>query len=127
MAPGYFHDAPFFPCAPLELEEFNVDHRGNVTLCCQLSGYAGTEPDTDLVANLCDASLEEACQRFRARVASYLADKQDRVTRGEFGTLDHFPCWYCVNYLGKTRPLRRIRGHPWAQAGVGFESEETGT
>ena len=127
MAPGYFHDAPFFPCAPLELEEFNVDYHGNLTLCCQLSGYAESEPDTDLVANLGDVSLMEACQRFRGRVARYLADKQERVTRGEFGMLDYFPCWYCVKYLGKTRPLQRLRNHPWAQASLGSGIEETGT
>jgi MoaA/NifB/PqqE/SkfB family radical SAM enzyme len=127
MAPGYFHDAPFFPCAPLELEEFNVDYRGNLTLCCQLSGYAESEPDTDLVANLGDVSLMEACQRFRGRVARYLADKQERVTRGKFGMLDYFPCWYCVKYLGKTRPLQRLRNHPWAQASLGSGIEETGT
>ena len=43
MAPGYFSESPFFPCAPLELKEFNLDYRGNLTLCCHLSGYAGVE------------------------------------------------------------------------------------
>lgn len=126
MAPGYFHDSPFFPCAPLELEEFNVDHRANLTLCCQLSGYAGPEPDTDLVGNLHDMSLMQACDGFRARVARYLADKQDRVNRGEFGTLDHFPCWYCVKYLDKVRSLQRIRNHPWAQASIAHRNEGDG-
>ena len=44
MAPGYFSESPFFPCAPLKLKEFNLDYRGNLTLCCHLSGYSGTEP-----------------------------------------------------------------------------------
>jgi MoaA/NifB/PqqE/SkfB family radical SAM enzyme len=57
MAPGYFSDTPFFPCGPLELEEYNLDYRGNLTLCCQLSGYAGGMPGTDLVGNLYDMSL----------------------------------------------------------------------
>ena len=30
MAPGYFSESPFFPCAPLELKEFNLDYRGNL-------------------------------------------------------------------------------------------------
>ena len=43
MAPGYFSESPFFPCAPLELKEFNLDYRGNLTLCCHLSGYSGSK------------------------------------------------------------------------------------
>jgi MoaA/NifB/PqqE/SkfB family radical SAM enzyme len=114
MAPGYFSDSPFFPCAPLELKEFNLDYRGNLTLCCQLSGYSGGTPGTDLMGNLRDMSLAEACDRFRQRVATYLADKQARVSRGEFSELDHFPCWYCVKYLDKVPGLKHMPQHPWA-------------
>jgi len=115
MAPGYFSESPFFPCGPLELEEFNLDYRGNLTLCCQLSGYSGTTPGTDLMGNLHEVSLAEACDRFRERVATYLADKQDRVRSGEFSELDHFPCWYCVKYLKKTPWLKNFPQHSWAQ------------
>lgn len=116
MAPGYFSAAPFFPCAPLELEEYNLDYRGNLTLCCQLSGYAGGTPGTDVVGNLHDMSLAQACAWFHQRVATYLADKQAKVSHGEFGGLDHFPCWYCVQYLDKVPGLKRFPHHPWAHA-----------
>jgi hypothetical protein len=66
MAPGYLSDAPFFPCAPLECEEFNLDYRGDLTLCCQLSGYSGATPETDLMGNLHEVSLAETCEQFRA-------------------------------------------------------------
>jgi len=101
MAPGYYSESPFFPCAPLELEEFNLDYRGNVTLCCQLSGFDGRNSGTDFMGNLGDVSLAEATEGFRQRVATYLADKRERVDQGNFGELDHFPCWYCVKYLNK--------------------------
>ena len=116
MAPGYFSQSPFFPCAPLELQEFNVDYRGNLTLCCQLSGYAPDRAHTDVIANLHEVSLADACARFRERVATYLAEKRRRVARGELSALDHFPCWYCVKYLDKVRDLDRIPAHPWAHA-----------
>lgn len=115
MAPGYFSDSPFFPCAPLELEEFNLDYRGNLTLCCQLSGYSDGTAGTDVVENLHNVSLAEACERFRQRVALYLAEKRDRVKKGKFSELDHFPCWYCVNYLDKVPMLKHFPQHPWAQ------------
>jgi MoaA/NifB/PqqE/SkfB family radical SAM enzyme len=116
MAPGYFSESPFFPCAPLELQEYNLDYRGNLTLCCQLSGYSGGTAGTDVMGNLHEVSLTEACDRFRRRVAKYLADKQHKINRGEFSELDHCPCWYCVKYLGKISALKHMSGHPWAQA-----------
>jgi len=110
MAPGYFSESPFFPCSPLELEEFNLDYRGNVTLCCQLSGHPGSSSGSDVIGNLREMSLVEACTRFRRRVAVYLADKRSRVEAGTLGEDDHFPCWYCVKYLGK------VSGNSWATA-----------
>lgn len=116
MAPGYFSGSPFFPCAPLELKEFNLDYRGNLTLCCQLSGYSGANQETDVMGNLHEVSLAEACERFRQRVSTYLADKHERVSRGEFSELDHFPCWYCVKYLGKVSALEKMPQHSWAHS-----------
>ena len=115
MAPGYFSAAPFFPCAPLTLEEMNLDYQGNLTLCCQLSGHSGTNAGTDVMGNLRDISLAETMGRFRQRVATYLADKQAQVERGAFGGLDHYPCWYCLKYLDKVPWLEHFPQHPWAQ------------
>ena len=60
-------------------------------------------------------SLAEACEQFRRRVATYLVDEQDRVSRGEFSERDHFPCWYCVKYLDKVPGLKDLPQHPWAR------------
>jgi MoaA/NifB/PqqE/SkfB family radical SAM enzyme len=115
MAAGHFSDSPFFSCAPLALQEFNLDYRGNLTLCCQLSGYAETPSETDVIGNLQEMTLAEACAQFRQRVEHYLADKRAKVERGALSELDHFPCWYCVKYLDKVAWLKRFPQHPWAQ------------
>ena len=55
---------------------------------------------------------------FTVSIAPYvmrLADKQERVQQGAFGALDHFPCWYCVKYLGKVAWLTHFPQHPWVQ------------
>lgn len=114
MAPGYFSESAFFPCAPLKLQELNLDCRGNVTLCCQLSGYSGGANNADFMGNLGEVSLAEAVDRSRRMVAAYLAEKQAKLTRGEFKKLDHFPCWYCLKYLGKTSWIKDFPHHPWA-------------
>jgi MoaA/NifB/PqqE/SkfB family radical SAM enzyme len=116
MASGYYTTSPFFACGPLELEEFNLDCAGNLTLCCQLSGLSGPAPETDLMGSLQEMSLVEACERFRQRVGIYLEEKRSRVRRGEFGELDHFPCWYCVKYLDKVQGLQQIPSHPWMRS-----------
>ena len=114
MAPGYFSESPFFPCGPLELEEYNLDYQGNLTLCCQLSGYSGpANYGGDVIGNLNEITLAEACECFRERVATYLTDKQGKINGGEFGELDYFPCWYCVKYLGKSSWLNNFPNHPW--------------
>ena len=92
MAPGYYSESPFFPCGPLEGEEVNVDCRGNLTLCCQLSGFWAGADRPDVVANLHDMSFAEALGTFRQRVTTYLQDKRARVADGKFSESDHFPC-----------------------------------
>jgi hypothetical protein len=103
FAPGYYSESPYVSCAPLETEEFNVDCRGNVTLCCHLSGHAGTVGN-DVLASLHTVTLAAALHQFRERVAVYLADKRMRVAHGGLSEREHFPCWYCANYLGKLQP-----------------------
>jgi MoaA/NifB/PqqE/SkfB family radical SAM enzyme len=115
MAPGSYSASPFFPCGPLTVQEYNLDYCGNLTLCCQLSGIAGGNAGTDILGNLQEISLAEACARFHQQVATYLADKRDKVRRGELSELDHFPCWYCVKYLNKVSWLPLFPQHPWAQ------------
>lgn len=115
IAPGHYSASPYFPCAPLELDEFNVDYQGNVTLCCHLSGHSGPQPDADKVGNLAEVSLADALGELRRRVHTYKQDKRAAVENGLFDDLDHFPCWYCVKYLGKVEantfplPVRAAR------------------
>jgi MoaA/NifB/PqqE/SkfB family radical SAM enzyme len=123
MAPGYFYESPFFPCGPLELEEYNVDYNGNLTLCCQLSGHSGENNRADVIGNLNEVSLTEAVERFRRRVGTYLADKQVAINRGEFGDLDYFPCWYCLKHLGKTSWLDTFPDHPWSASNKIYKKE----
>ena len=42
------------------------------------------------------------------RGISEFSDKDERISRGEFGELDHFLCWYCVKYLGKVPGSKNV-------------------
>jgi MoaA/NifB/PqqE/SkfB family radical SAM enzyme len=117
MAAGHYSANPFFLCAPLQLQEFNVDCRGNLTLCCQLSGHSPAIP-TDIVANLGQTSLVDACARFRDRVQRYLDDKRNAVDAGDFHERDRFPCLYCIRYLGKV-PSAGVQQAGWSLRAAG--------
>jgi MoaA/NifB/PqqE/SkfB family radical SAM enzyme len=109
IAPGYYSESPFFPCGPLELKEFNLDYRGNVTLCCHLSGQFNSNERAHVMGNLHETGLAQLLGALRECVSRYKVDKQERVRHGEFGDLDNFPCWYCVNYLrDKNSPGRGL-------------------
>jgi MoaA/NifB/PqqE/SkfB family radical SAM enzyme len=105
MAPGYHVDSPFFPCGPLEREEFNIDCRGNVTLCCHLSGYGDLLEGRERVANLADTPLPTALSRLNALVDDYLQTKQLRLERGALEASDYSPCLYCVRHFERPPAL----------------------
>lgn len=111
MGPGYYYESFFFPCGPLEQEEYNVDYRGNMTLCCHLSGLTGTNAADDIIADLKHTDLASACARFGERVETYLRHKREKLQRNELDDLDHFPCLYCVKYLGKAPPTSAMFGN----------------
>lgn len=113
MAPGFFSESPFYPCGPLEIDEFNLDYKGNLSLCCQLSGYPGSNPDKATLGNLHEIDLTVACDRFRQLVKKYLDDKQAKLDSGGLSELDHFPCFYCLKYLGQLSWLDTMPQHPW--------------
>jgi hypothetical protein len=121
MAPGYYSTSPFFGCGPLELEEFNLDYQGNLTLCCHLSGYSGPGRGSDFVGSIKEMSFVDACARFAEKVGTYRADKEARVRSGNFEELDHFPCWYC---LIKYRDWQRSPSIPGCNIPARFRSRE---
>jgi hypothetical protein len=100
MAAGYFSEQPLFPCAPLRIAEYNLDYLGNVTLCCQLSGHSSLLREDHSIGNLHEITLAEACTGFQRRVDTYIADKQRWLREVGLSELEHFPCHYCVKYVG---------------------------
>ncbi len=100
MAPGYYTN-DLFPCAPLQREEFNIDWRGNVTLCCNLSGHSKGAGNRDVIGNLAEMSFPEAYERLVSLKKRFHQNKLERYNSGNFNDSDYFPCWYCLNYFKK--------------------------
>lgn len=100
MAPGYF-TAELFPCAPLQMQELNIDWRGNVTKCCHLSGYGNGVGGDDIVGNLTEIGFAEALARLAEANEEFRRDKLARQASGELHEADYFPCLYCTQYFKK--------------------------
>ena len=105
---GYYNvDVHRAPCAPLAGMNMNVDYRGRLTLCCNLSGFRGGEAEPDVVADLNVESFASALAKLRALAAAQLQKRKDTLTtlQAKGITPDLYagsPCLFCLQSFGKT-------------------------
>lgn len=104
---GYYNTDPAAPCSALAGVSCNVDYKGRLSLCCNLSGYRGASGDADVVADLNTEGFAEAFARLQA-----LADAQNERRRAALeahareggGRADlslGSPCLFCLRSFGK--------------------------
>jgi MoaA/NifB/PqqE/SkfB family radical SAM enzyme len=104
---GYYNTDPAAPCSALAGVSCNVDYRGRLSLCCNLSGYRGASGDADVVADLNTESFAEALARLQAlagaqngrRRAALEAHAREGGARAEVGLGS--PCLFCLHSFGK--------------------------
>ena len=107
---GYYNvdeDRP--PCSPLAGTSMNVDYRGRLSLCCNLSGYRGAAEhteDSDVVADLNVESFASAFQKFQALASAQLQKRKDALAllRAQGVAPDLYtgsPCLFCLQSFGK--------------------------
>lgn len=113
MAAGY-HTTDLFPCTALNLQEVNVDCRGYLTLCCNLSGHGSGLGQGDVIGNLRETRFAEAFQHLKEENARFRAAKLARLDGSHFTDTDFFHCWYCSNHYRKLDWLKARTDHPWA-------------
>ena len=108
---GYYNiDDTRSPCAPLAGASMNIDYRGRLSLCCNLSGFRGAAEETDVVADLNVESFASAYAKFTALAAAQLQRRKEALVtlRAQATTPDVFtgsPCLFCLQSFGKI---------PWA-------------
>ena len=110
---GYYNiDEEHAPCSPLAGTSMNVDYRGRLTLCCNLSGFRGAEEETDVVADLNVESFASAFTKLKELASAQLKKRNDALAalRAHGVTPDLFtgsPCLFCLQSFGKV---------PWHRA-----------
>jgi len=105
---GYYNiDEERAPCSPLAGTSMNVDYRGRLSLCCNLSGFRGAAEETDVVADLNVESFASAFAKLKDVASAQLKKRKDALAalRAQGITPDLFtgsPCLFCLQSFGKT-------------------------
>ena len=104
---GYYNiDDTRPPCAPLAGTSMNIDYRGRLSLCCNLSGFRGAADETDVVADLNVESFASAYEKFLTLVALQLQRRKDALAtlRAQALAPDVYtgsPCMFCLQSFNK--------------------------
>lgn len=111
MAPGFTTEQRL-PCAPLNMQEVNIDSQGNITKCCHLSSHGPIASQEDIVGNLEAMSFT---QGFLKLVAGNERLKRIKKAHFEAGANedDKSPCWYCAKYFKKVDWLKEFPENTW--------------
>ena len=104
---GYYNtDDERPPCAPLAGVSMNIDFRGRLSLCCNLSGFRGAVGEQDVIADLNMESFASAYARLAQLAATQLQKRKDVLSslRSQAVTPDLYtgsPCLFCLQSFGK--------------------------
>lgn len=111
---GYYNVARVAPCSPLAGLSGNINYRGQLSLCCNLSGFRGAQGEVDIVGDLRHEPfgvLFERLQRLAATQAEHRASALDALdaSGAKADLTTGSPCLLCLSTLGKT---------PWTPASL---------
>lgn len=116
---GYYNldEAP--PCSALAGVSANVDYRGRLSLCCNLSGYRSGVGEEDVAADLSKHDFASAHSLLSKIAADKLAERVRRLrdTTSNADLYTASPCLFCLDTSGKL-PWRRSTAADAATARV---------
>lgn len=112
---GYYNVNPGPPCSALAGVSCNVDYRGRLSLCCNLSGYRGGVGEEDIAADLHKQNFADAYASLSKIAAEKLAARARRLEELAAHNLpvDLYtasPCLFCLDTSGKL---------PWRRSAIG--------
>jgi MoaA/NifB/PqqE/SkfB family radical SAM enzyme len=103
MAVGFYSDYYLPRCAPLKLDDLNVDYRGRLTLCCQLSNYRDdTRDGEDVLVDLKKESLAAGLKRMMELALRVNLERLELAKDGQADEQFHYPCLACIGRFRKT-------------------------
>ncbi|HXT64665.1 MAG TPA: radical SAM protein [Pyrinomonadaceae bacterium] len=103
---GYYNIDPAPPCSALAGRSCNIDYRGNLSLCCNLSGFRGAAGVTEVVADLNGEDFASAYGRLNRLAQAQMITRQQVLDdyAAKSVTPDLYtgsPCLLCLQSFGK--------------------------
>jgi MoaA/NifB/PqqE/SkfB family radical SAM enzyme len=117
---GFYDETPLAHCRFLNLGALNIDHRGRLTVCCQLSNLEGDHPDSDVVADLNELPLAAAHSRLLGAYQGIFNARLSKMAEGTLQPLDNFHCWSCQKHFGKVGWMKAFPENAWVKADAHF-------
>lgn len=102
LSVGHSVETPLYTCAALALQRINIDFKGYLTFCCQISNYRGRGSSVaapDFVADLNNCSLSKGINLLFDKIHKFQKDRIKNLS-GNFNGF-YFPCDYCLKYFDK--------------------------
>jgi MoaA/NifB/PqqE/SkfB family radical SAM enzyme len=106
------------PCSALAGNSCNVDYRGRLSLCCNLSGFRGAAGELDVISDLSTEDFGLALSRLSEVASNQLRARRNRIEAldDKGAAVDPYvssPCLFCLDTFGKL---------PWR---AGFTEKES--
>jgi MoaA/NifB/PqqE/SkfB family radical SAM enzyme len=104
---GYYNTDLAAPCSALGGVSANINYRGQLSLCCNLSGFRGEKGDEDIIADLNHEDFRAALPRLQQVATAQSENRINALTDLAAATekadlTTGSPCLFCLHTLGKT-------------------------
>jgi MoaA/NifB/PqqE/SkfB family radical SAM enzyme len=108
LAGDHYEPSRFYQCSQLQMREFNIDYRGYLTACCNLSHYRGGKPDTEALADLHTVSFYEGHRRLLDKIHQINQEKIVRLATQAPSEAEQFMCTHCLLHYEKVPQLVQL-------------------
>jgi len=102
---GYHNLDVSAPCSALAGNSCNVDYRGRLSLCCNLSGFRGGAGELDVISDLSTEDFGSALSQLSELGANQLQARRNRLEAiDKTDAVDPYvtsPCLFCLDTFGK--------------------------
>ena len=104
MAIGFYTEYYLPRCTPLTMDDLNIDYKGRLTLCCQISNYRDGDHDgEDVIGDLRRDSLPATLSRLMKLINQVHQERLEMSFDPERKEQLHYPCLVCLERFGKTK------------------------
>ena len=115
LSAGYYDESPLAHCTFLKNAALNIDYRGRLTTCCQLSNVEGSSDETDVIADLNEMPLEAAHAKLLEVYQGIFRARLEKIREGALHSLDSFHCWSCMKQFRKVEWMRDFPENAWVR------------